>query len=444
MNPSISRWLSNHLLDRKGGHRRAVLDAWQAKRHADFVSPDERRAQQSQRLADLLNHARAKVPFYQSLLSNADEICALNAFEILRSLPIVTRADLQKNPEKFTAAGETATANDATGGSTGTPMRFKVDRATQIARESSLMWADNLAGWYPGERIAMLWGCDRDVRCATRTFRLTLRWWIENRRWFDAFQMDASAMHDYHVQMTRFRPHYLIAYANVLRVFAEFLEGEGLRPGYPLNAIISSAEVLTKKAREMAERVFGRPVFDRYGNREFGAMAAECREHGGLHANPSDMIFEMIPVDGTGGLGRIVVTYLPNRVMPFIRYDTGDLGRWTDVPCACGRTTGRFLEIAGRQSDIIRLPSGRMIHGEFFTHLFYDAKEVRSFQFVQETPTNFVLYVEATPEGFEAWAPIWRQRVQSVLDPESRLEVVRVDNIPPTASGKRRFTISKV
>lgn len=444
MKPTISRWLSNHLLDRRGGHRNAVQAAWRAVQAADFISADERRARQSQLLAALLNHARNKVPFYRSLLSGSDEIRPINAFETLQRLPIITRADIKREPETFTAEGEIATAHDATGGSTGTPMQFKVDRATQVAREASLMWADSLAGWSPGERIAMLWGCDRDVRSATKTLRLTLRWWIENRRWFDAFQMSASEMHRYHVQMTHFRPHYIVAYANVLKLFAEFLEAQNLRPEYPLKGVISSAEVLTKGVRETAERVFQRPVFDRYGNREFGAMAAECAEHGGLHANPIDMIFETIPLEGANDLQRIVVTYLHNRVMPFVRYDTGDLGRWTDGPCVCGRTTGRFLEIVGRQSDIIRLPSGPLIHGEFFTHLFYDAQGVRSFQFVQETPTAFVLHVEATPQAFEYGVPIWRQRLQQALGPNVSLEIDRVEKISPTAAGKYRFTISKI
>jgi phenylacetate-CoA ligase len=444
MNPWLSRLLSERLLDRKGGHRKAVLDAWHAKQLADFWSADERRAQQAKLLTELLNHCRAKVPFYQKLLRDAAEIRPLNAFEILQQLPIVTRTNIQQEPDQFLAAGEAVAGDDATGGSTGTPMQFKVDRPTQIARESSLMWADSHAGWQPGERIAMLWGSDRDVRSATRSVRLAMRWWIENRRWFDAFEAGPDEMRRYHHAIARFQPHYLVGYASALRTFAQFLETEKIKPDYPRNAIVSSAEVLTQAARETVEQVFQRPVFDRYGNREFGAIAAECSEHAGLHVNPLDVIVEKVPMEGAEGLFRIVVTYLPNRVMPFLRYDTGDLARWLDGLCVCGRTTARLREMVGRQSDVIRLKSGRMIHGEFFTHLFYKSHGVRSFQFVQEDIGSFVLRVETSPEFFDSQAPEWRRRLLEALGADAQLEIIRVDRIPATASGKHRFTISKV
>lgn len=444
MNPWLSSVLSTHLLDRRGGHRRRVIDAWRNKQSADYVHPDRRRAVQAQALADLLNHCRVHVPYYREKLQKHGSISAVNAFDVLQELPVITRADLQSEPRLFEAENMNPAAEDATGGSTGTPLRFKVDHRTQVARESSLMWADGLAGWQLGHRIAMLWGSDRDVRSALRSWRLVLRWWIENRRWHDAFHMNEESMGRFHRCMQRFKPHYLVAYAGALDVYADFLEGHRLRPKYPINALISSAEVLLPAVREKVERVFDRPLYDRYGNREFGAIAAECLEHSGLHLNPHDAIVELLPVVEGEPARRVVITYLHNYVMPFVRYDTEDLAEPDDRPCACGRTTTRLARLVGRRSDIIRLPDGRCIHGEYFTHMFYGASGVRQFQFVQTHPHGFELRIVAAPDAYEQLSPVWRQKLQQTLGPNAQIEIHRVNEIPLTPSGKRRFTISQL
>src|SRR5690606_12424490 len=122
--------------------------------------PSLRLAARNKALAELLEHARDAVPRFRSILPGA--IAASDALRVLAELPPMRRADIQADPRAFLATDATGAVDDHTGGSTGTPLTFKVDRATQRAREASLMWANSLAGWKPGRRIAMLWGSDRD------------------------------------------------------------------------------------------------------------------------------------------------------------------------------------------------------------------------------------------------------------------------------------------
>ena len=67
--------------------------------------------------------------------------------EVLKSLPVMKREDLQDNMDAYISDVGGPFIDDATGGSSGTPMVFKVDRQTQVAREASLMWSDAMAGW---------------------------------------------------------------------------------------------------------------------------------------------------------------------------------------------------------------------------------------------------------------------------------------------------------
>lgn len=445
MHPFLSAFLSARVIDRSGGHRGRVLKSLEEKKFVDSEARPEIESMQRESLSLLLIHAKTKVPRFRHALSAVDRIAASNAADILRTLPPMRRADLQADLKQFIAEGLPEFRDDATGGSTGTPMAFKVDRETQIAREASLLWANSLAGWCAGEKVAMLWGSNRDVQSASGRLRLAARWWIENMRWYDAFDMGEDQMEKFHEDLSAFRPHLLVAYAGSVFTFARFLKSRGWRPAYPLKAVITSAEVCAPSMRAMVEEVFVKPAFDRYGNREFGAIAAECEMHHGLHVNESDCLVEIDSADPFKEEGPILITYLKNYIMPFIRYDTGDVGRFeSSERCRCGRTTIRLVPVTGRQSDTIRTASGKLIHGEYFTHILYGAQGVREFQFAQETPTVYRLLLVADRGQVSAMEPRWREEIMEALGTGNELRIEYVERIPPLPSGKRRFTVSKV
>ncbi len=69
------------------------------------------------------------------------------------------------------------------------------------------------------------------------------------------------------------------------------------------------------------------------------------------HPN-KDKVIELIDID-ENGQGEIVVTKMEPIQMSFIRYRTGDVGRWQELKCKCGESGVIFLE--GRKNmDIIK------------------------------------------------------------------------------------------
>ena len=88
-------------------------------------------------------------------------------------------------------------------------------------------------------------------------------------------------------------------------------------------------------------------------------VAMECREgKGAMHVFDDHFLPEIVdpssgaPVDD-GSPGELVLTTLTKEALPVLRYRTGDITRFVDEPCPCGRTFRRIARLAGRTDDML-------------------------------------------------------------------------------------------
>ena len=167
--------------------------------------------------------------------------------------------------------------------------------------------------------------------------------------------------------------------------------------------VYSAAETLRDFMREEIEEQFNAKVFDFYGSREVGAVAGECR-YGRRYVFIMNNVVEILP-DRHGSAtspevadhpaqsparrgdeappeGRILVTNLHTRAFPLIRYEIGDTGAMGAEPggCPCGSPLPTLAKLTGRVSDHFVRRDGALVHGEYFTHLFYFRPWVESFR----------------------------------------------------------------
>jgi phenylacetate-CoA ligase len=247
--------------------------------------------------------------------------------------------------------------------------------------------------------------------------------------------------------LSKWQPRFINGYATALEVFARFLLEHPRFKIRPI-AIESSAETLTDAQREIVEKAFAAPVYDFYGSREVNNLAAECNFHRGLHTNMLSRYMEIVDDDGQplpeGVPGRILVTDLSNSVMPLIRYENEDIGSMSGAACPCGRPFRLLEKVWGRSSDMITTRSGKLIHGEYFTHLFYHIAEVDVFQVVQESIDEIRVSIVLRPEVQNFSPAKIHARMVEALGQDIHCEVSTVEVIPRSPSGKHRFTISRV
>ena len=122
-------------------------------------------------------------------------------------------------------------------------------------------------------------------------------------------------------------------------------------------AVLSVAEYLGEDVRELTREAWGSEPYDCYGLTELPIIAAECREHRGLHLFEDLAVLEVVdgenqPVaDGTRG-EKLLLTSLFHSTQPLIRYEVTDLTTVDTGLCACGLPFRR-IRIEGRSEEIM-------------------------------------------------------------------------------------------
>jgi phenylacetate-CoA ligase len=132
--------------------------------------------------------------------------------------------------------------------------------------------------------------------------------------------------------------------------------------------------------------------------------------------------------------------------MPLIRYTIGDRGVLSpDETCACGRRGQILQKVSGRNVDTFKTSQRVLVDGEYFTHLMYFRPWVNKFQVVQKSPNLIQFKVVKTGAGAKPdELDEITDKVKVLMGADCNVAFDFVDDIPPTASGKYRYTISEV
>lgn len=98
-----------------------------------------------------------------------------------------------------------------------------------------------------------------------------------------------------------------------------------------------------------------------YGSNDAGPLGYQCPhcEDTTYHVLTQSQYLEILDPEADravapGQAGRLVFTSLRRAAAPVQRYEIGDMGRWVDAPCPCGRAAPRF-QLLGRCGDVFRV-----------------------------------------------------------------------------------------
>jgi len=414
---------------------------------SQWLSPSELQARQWQKLSALLQYAYKNVPYYQQLFRTAGlEPQDLKTPEDFRRIPYLAKDIIRKHNDNLTAPGQKLYRN-STSGSTGEPLWFSISLDERAMQEALFFLCMDWAGLDIGERYAKLWG----MYMARKTSRYQ-HWFEEIKRrmqgclFLSVYDLSEGTLPEYVRRLKMHKPKVLESYASPLRILGQYILAHPDMQ-LQLGAIVTGSETLYDHDREFIEKVFGCPIFNRYGSREFGNVAQECPSHQGLHMFTEHAYIECLQNNRPalpGEKGELVITSLDNYSMPFIRYRIGDYGEISDRPCDCGRGYPLLKSVDGRVFDVVVAPNGRFISGTYWTILFRTVGGIRQFQLVQESVDMLDVKLTTEPAFQKASLAKLEEQIKERCGSEMRVRFEFVDDIPLTKAGKRKFIISKV
>jgi phenylacetate-CoA ligase len=433
------------LHERIKGHSSAALR--QRMEQSQWHGPQQLRAMQLERLRALLLHAGAHVPYYRALFERlVFDPSAIRTLHELARLPLLTKADIRAHCEDFKSDLARDLARFNTGGSSGEPLVFYIGKQ-RVSHDVAAKWrATRWWGVDIGDRELVVWGSPIELQAQDR-----LRAWRDalfRTSLWPAFQMSQERLDQLLQRLRKMKPSMLFGYPSALSHIARHAKARHVAlDDIGLRVAFVTAERLYDEQRTQIGAAFGCPVANGYGGRDAGFIAHECPQ-GGMHITAEDIIVEVVDAQGLpvadGQPGAIVITHLATGDFPFIRYVTGDVGVLDSAPCTCGRGLPLLKQIEGRSTDFVVAQDGTVMHGLALIYILRDLPQIQAFKIIQETLQQTRLLIVACPALGAALRETIAERFKARLGASVNIVIDEVQAIPPEASGKFRYVVSKV
>jgi len=412
-------------------------------RDADSWSADQVREYQLERIREICLLAYNKSRYYRSTFSQAGlNVHRLESLDDLRGLPFIDKEIVNDRASEISTVPLSARGIDsiATGGSSGTPLRFLID-----ADRSSVEFAHLASAWF---RLGYTLDTPQAVLRGQviRNQKNDLHYYYDpilRRHNYSNFHMDDNSIGRYLDHIRTIGPCYVQTYPSTVNVLVRFLRRSGTPPPKNIRGLLAGSENVYDADRLAAEETFGVRYFSWYGHSEKLVLAAECEHSSDYHVFPTYGYCELVDESGSvistpGQRGEIVGTGFINRVMPFIRYRTGDYATYVGDHCpSCGRQHMVVKNITGHHvQDMLVANDGSLIswvtvnvHDDTFVG-------VSQFQFEQREQGKVLLSVvqasNDTPLDVEFIQSSLHARLQSRME----IDVQIVDEIKLTERGK--------
>jgi phenylacetate-CoA ligase len=384
-------------------------------------------------------------PFYRRRFAEAGfKPERVQSLEDLRGAPMIDKVDVINHREEMAATNIAPRQRlyMTTGGSTGQPVGFYLEKGVGRAKEQAFleaMW--KRGGYFEGARLAMIRGHVTSSRAngSISAYDATRDWLV-----LSSYHLTQERLPEYVEKLERFKPDLLYGYSSMALQLAEFVEASGREWRVPLRGILCGSEKLTLPQQKIIERVLKARCYTWYGHTERVVLAARGRKSDLYYFQPQYGYVEFGPADAEG-LREVIGTSFDNMAMPFVRYRTGDYVRLAEDETRTKEYSWpAAVEIAGREQEFVYTSSGRKIsltavnmHDDIFDELY-------SVQFYQETPGKVRLRYLPGPKFAEARLPMIEAGVRRKLGDDIELALERVAEVEKTARGKHKWLVSKI
>ncbi len=387
-----------------------------------------------ERLRKMIRHCYDTVPYYTKLFRDGGiDPDSIRTLDDLKVLPILTKAEINSHPEDFisTAVPKEKMITGHTSGTTGGGFVFKTTQ--QAVCEQWAVW------WRYRRRL----GIEFDTFCGLLGGRSVVpvtagkppyfRWNKPNRQmYFSTYHMNEETLPEYIASLRKYNVRWIHGYPSAINVLAEYMYSHGVE--LPMEYVTTGAENLLPSQKEHISAAFHVQAYQHYGLSEAVANFSEGPDHV-MYVDEDLAAAEFLPM-GDDGQCEVIGTNLINYAMPLLRYRTNDICSVTET------ADGRIItSLDGRLEDYVVLPNGTKIGR--LDHIFKDLVSIREAQIVQKSRDRLqVLVVKGASYDKDAEERLKKEMALRLTG--IGIDIVYVDAIPRTKSGKLRFVVSEI
>lgn len=408
---------------------------------AQWWSREEIEKWQLQRLQHIVKFAYDNTVGYRQLYDEAKVSPEdIGSLEDISLLPFTTKELLRDNIKDFTfkSANASGLYSSTTGGSTGIPFSFYVDKKNADAEYGFMHSAWESIGWK-----------ETDYGIRLRGSHLGDEKHLIKKTGYHLYALSSSFMTEgnyerYMKLIEECGATYLHVYPSTIADLSNLIISHHDEGRLKIKHMFLGSENLYDWQKDLIKRAFPEVrLMSWYGHSERAIWAPWCEQEQRYHLNPfygySEIIQGNRPVN-KGEVGELVGTAFWMFGTPFIRYRTNDFAEKGPDHCdKCGRQFQLLNYVDGRLSEIIIGKTGRRIsltvfagsimHGHTFDH-------ISQFRFVQYEAGKLQLAIIPTDEFDDTDEEHLEESVNSFLGDDFVFEIVKVNELSKTKSGK--------
>lgn len=367
----------------------------------------------------------------------------------LRQLPILTKDQLREDPTAFLSVPESQLDTVSTGGSSGRPLSFYLDKDRSAKEWAFVLDAWSSIGFKAGMKRALLRGIHIDN--------------VDEQPWefepaldelrLSPFHLTAKWMDKYCDLIVENGIRYLHGYPSGLSILATHVMRRGRKDvSRQIDGVICASEQLHDHQRALLAQAYDTGnILSFYGLSEKVLFAVEQLGTGGRFAfEPLYGIVELVdpagvPITEPGRKGHLVGTGLLLTGMPLIRYDTNDGAHLVAQAEPGNGYRAVMSKIAGRWTQEFLVGSGGELISMTAVNIHSPAySTMQAFQFFQAEPGRVLLRVVLAPGRTLADVAPFIDEVSRKVGKSVTFDIIEVDRLVQSERGKIKFIDQKL
>ncbi len=397
------------------------------------IAPEAIEAYQIKQFNVIWRDAFEHIPLYGQWRKQHGLPTQISNLNELGQWPLITKRDLQQDPNLLSRSGQLPKGYVLTGGSTGQPVRLGSWYSPDVLAS---LWLGRISyGIMPGDRTFHLWGhrhlYGRGLKRAVKIREQQLRDILSNRMRFPAYDLSEEAMRKAFDCCNTFRPEIFSGFSSAALAFCRSNADRRLK--IAPKALLFTAGPLSRMEQKELREYFSAPLCMEYGSADCSVMAYTNPTSGNYRTFWDTHLLQAIK-DENDELKNIVTRLTPC-YFPIIRYDIGDyLNLATDE----SRTSVlNIIDVKGRPSDIIVLDNGVKIWAATVSDCVKQISSVTAVQ-IHLLPGKLQIWVEAngclTDKDYR-WV---RERFCEIVNGVENypVEILQKDKLQRTPAGK--------